>query len=368
LFFLSIAVGGVGFVLAMQLGLNENFLVEELKTSWFQRGLLESARETCGITALLVLALLAGFAEPLVAAAMLVLLAAGIGGYAFVPDYFWLVAMSLVWSQGLHVWMPLPDSMALSLAEPGRQGYRLGQMRAAGAIGFVVGLTGAYVLTRLGVQMRPLYLLAAAAGLLAAAACLGIPRKIKTPGPRLVFRRRYSLYYILCFLDGWRKQIFMCFAGFLLVKVYHADLKTMLILWGVVQVIGYMASPSVGRLIDRVGERRILVFYFTCLTLFFLGYAVIESIPALYVLFVIDSAFFVFAMAMTTYVGRLAPPAEHTPTLSMGIAMNHAAAVIMPLTGGIIWKLYGHKWIFVSGAIVALASVGVALLVPKRRQ
>ena len=34
---------------------------------------------------------------------------------------------------------------------------------------------------------------------------------------------------------------------------------------------------------------------------------------------------------MTTYVNRIAPRSEHTPTLSMGVAANHVAAVTMPL-------------------------------------
>ena len=188
------------------------------------------------------------------------------------------------------------------------------------------------------------------------------------PGPRLVFRRRYGLYYVLSFLEGWRKQIFMAFAAFLLVKVHGTDLRTMLILWGATLAIGWLAAPQVGRLIDRVGERKVLVFYFACLALFFLGYGTIGNKYVLFTIFVVDHAFFVFAMAMTTYVGRLAPPSEHTPTLSMGIAMNHIAAVAMPLVGGVIWKLYGPEWIFFSGAAVALVSVGVAFRVPERQK
>ena len=134
------------------------------------------------------------------------------------------------------------------------------------------------------------------------------------------------------------------------------------------QAIGYFAAPPVGRLIDRVGERKILVFYFACLTVFFLGYATIGNRYVLYGLFVVDSAFFVFAMALTTYVDRLVPPNERTPTLSMGVAMNHAAAVIMPLIGGAVWKLFGYQWIFVIGALVALVSIGPAACVPKRQR
>ena len=364
LIFLGLAMASVGFAMAVQMGTNSNFVADEMKLSWFQQGVLETFRETCGIAALAVLAILAGFAEPVVAAGMLALFAVGLGAYRFVPDYFWLIVASLVWSQGLHVWMPLPQSMTFALAEPGRAGHRLGQVRAAGAAGSGVGLVAALILSWAGVEIRPLYLVAGVAGLLAAAACLGIPRRIRTPGPRLVFRRRYALFYLLSFLEGWRKQIFIAFAGFLLVREHNTDLKVMLGLWIGIHAIGWAASPLVGRLIDRVGERRVLVFYFTSLTLFFVGYALIPNKIVLWCLYVIDSAFFVFAMALVTYVNRIAPKSEHTPTLSMGVAMNHVAAVIMPLAGALVWRYTNYHWVFLLGAAAAAGSIVVALRVP----
>jgi len=366
LVFLALAAAGVGFALHVQMGLNANFLADEMRLTGDQVGFLEAFRESCGIVALLVLALLAGLAEPLVAAAMLALVAVGLGAYAYVPTYFWLVVWSLVWSQGLHVWMPLPNSMAMALAEPGRTGHRLGQVRSAGAAGAGAGLVAALALDAAGVPIRPMYVVAAGAALLAAAACLGIPRRMRTPGPRLVFRRRYGLFYLLSFLEGWRKQIFVAFAGFLLVKRYGAPLGHLLRLWIAIQVICWLAAPLVGRLIDRVGERRVLVFYFAGLTLFFAGYAFIPDRRVLYALFVIDSSFFVFAMALQTYVNRIAPAAERTPTLSAGVAANHVAAVAMPLVGGLLWKYMGYRWAFLIGAAAAAASVLAALRVPPR--
>jgi MFS family permease len=275
--FLCIASAAVGFALTLQIALNANFAVEEMNLSGFQQGLLEMFRESCGIFALGILALLAGLAESLIGAAVLVIFAVGLGSYCFVHDYFWLVIASLVWSQGLHVWMPLPNSMALALAEPGREGRSIGQIQAAGAAGAGLGLVCALALNATGVAIRPLYIVAGSAVLIASAACLYIPRQIRTEKPRLIIRREYGLYYLLNFLEGWRKQIFLAFAGFLLVKVYGTPLSTMLIMWIVVQAVGWFSSPVVGRLIDRIGERKILVFYYSFMTVCFLGYAFIRS-------------------------------------------------------------------------------------------
>jgi len=366
--YLRLAVAGVGFALALQMGLNANFLVEEIGIDPSQLGLLEAVRESCGIVAFLLLALLAGFAEPMIGCAMLLIVAIGLSGYTFAPTLGWVIGMSVVWSKGLHVWMPLPRSMALSLAEPGRAGYYIGRMGRAGAAGFGSGIGVAYLLSKAGVSIRPMYILAGIAIALAGFACLGVPRRIRVEGPRLVFRRKYVLYYLLNFLEGWRKQIFLCFASYLLVQRHGTPVTTMLLLIGIVQTVGFVTAPRVGRLIDRIGERPILVFYFACLTCFFIGYAIIPYKHVLYVLFVVDSAFFVFAMAQTTYVSRIAPPSEHTATLSMGVATHHVAAVTMPVVGGIIWETYGYQWTFLIGAVAAAASIPVVLRLPRRNK
>ncbi|OPZ25882.1 MAG: Major Facilitator Superfamily protein [Lentisphaerae bacterium ADurb.BinA184] len=361
---LCTAVGLAGFCMALQMALNTNFLVDEIRIGPARLGYLEACRESCGIAAFGFLALAAGWAEPLIGAVTLVLLAVGLSSYAFVHSYGTVVLLSLVWSQGLHVWMPLPNSMMLSLAEPGRAGHRLGQMGAAGAVGSGVSLILAWVLLGLRVPLRAIFPVAGAAALLGAVACLCIPRGIRTPSTRLVFRRRYGLYYLLCLLEGWRKQVFLAFAAFLLVRRHGTSPRQMLLLWMIVNLIGWMAAPRVGRLIDRLGERRILVFYFSCLIWVFVGYAFMDSVYVLYGLFILDSSFFVFNAALTTYVNRIAPREEHTATLSMGVAMNHVAAVSMPFVGGLIWERLGHQWTFLVGAVAAAAAILAAARIP----
>jgi predicted MFS family arabinose efflux permease len=364
LIFLGLAAAGVGFAINLQLSLNNNFLVGEIGISGLQAGLLEAVRESCGIAAFGFLALLAGLAEPVIASIVLLFFWLGLSAYAFVPSYGLVIAMSVIWSQGFHVWAPLPNSMAIALAEPGRTGARLGQVQGATALGSGIGLALALGLTLLGVRIRPLYLMAGGGALLAAASCLGIPRQIKTPGPSLVFRRRYLTYYALQFLEGWRKQVALAFAGFLLVKRHGAPLTHMILLWAAIQAAGWLASPRVGRLIDRVGEKGVLAFYYSSMILVFLGYAFVPVKGLLYAIFVLDGAFFVFAMALTSYVSRLAPASERTPTLSMGVAMNHVAAVAMPFLGGLLWNSLGYRWAFLLGIPAAAASVLIVTRLP----
>jgi predicted MFS family arabinose efflux permease len=364
LFFIGIAAAGIGCALALQMGLNQNFLVSEIGVTGFQAGLLETVRESCGIIALGVFALAAGLAEPIIACLALALVAVGMSGYTFAPTYGMVMVMGLIWSMGFHVWAPLPNSMTLALAEPGRAGARLGRVTAVGAIGSGAGMVIAFILTLLGVPIRPLYLVAGAAALVGAGACLGIPRRIKTPGPSFVFRRRYLTYYVLNFLEGWRKQIAVCFAGFLLVNVYKTPLLAMIVLWAAVQGIGFVLSPRVGRLIDKVGEKRILTLYYILVTIFFVAYAFIKSRYVLFAVFVADGATFAFNTGLTTYVSKIAPKSDHTPTLSMGVAMNHVASVTMPFLGGILWSTLGYQWAFLIGLPAAAASIAIVQRLP----
>jgi len=365
LFFVGLGSACVGIALTLQIGLNNNFLVGEIGISGFQAGLLEAVRESCGIAALGVFVFIAGLAEPVIASLFLVLIALGLGSYSLAPTYGWVMILSVTWSLGFHVWTPLPNSMTLALAEPGKAGARLGRVAAAGALGSAAGLLLALVLTLLKVRIRPLYVIAGGSALLAAAACMGIPRRIKTPGPSFVFRRRYARYYALNFLEGWRKQIAIAFGGFLLVKLHGARLADILVLSAIIQAIGYFTSPRVGKLIDRVGERKVLVFYYALVTLFFVGYAFLRGKYILYGVYVLDNATFIFNTGLTTYVNKIAPPSEHRPTLSMGVAANHVASVTMPFLGGILWATLGYQWAFLIGIPAAAASIFIVLGMPR---
>jgi predicted MFS family arabinose efflux permease len=365
LFFVGLASACVGVALTLQIGLNNNFLVAEIGINGFQAGLLEAVRESCGIAALGVFVFIAGLAEPVIASLFLVLIAIGLGSYSLAPTYGWVMILSVTWSLGFHVWIPLPNSMTLALAETGKAGARLGRVAAAGALGSAAGLLLALVLTLLKVRIRPLYVLAGGSALLAAAACMGIPRRIKTPGPSFVFRRRYARYYALNFLEGWRKQIAIAFGGFLLVKLHGARLADILVLSAIIQAIGYFTSPRVGKLIDRVGERKVLVFYYALVTVFFVGYAFIRGKYILYGIYVLDNATFIFNTGLITYVNKIAPRSEHRPTLSMGVAANHVASVAMPFVGGILWATLGYQWAFLIGIPAAAASIFIVLGMPR---
>lgn len=148
---------------------------------------------------------------------------------------------------------------------------------------------------------------------------------------------------------------------------YHAPLKHILILVIVNQLICWALAPVVGRLVDRLGERRILSIYYPTVLLIFLAYANVPYRPFLYGLYVLDNVTFLLGIALPSYLNRIADAQDRRATLAMGLTMNHIASVAMPLLGGILWYFLGYRVPFYCGALVAGAGVLMVRRLPSRQ-
>ena len=334
-----------------------NFAVEALNLQPSQLGILESLREVPGFLMFLVAALTMRVAEPILASVALGLLAVGLGSYYMVDSMPELLIYSLIWSIGLHAWMPLSPSMALSLADEHSKGRRLGQLGAVGAFGTICGMALVFLGGKY-IGYRNIFVLA---GVIVAAGAVSVAMISKDIGqkekPRMVFKRRYSLYYALIFLEGCRKQVFITFAIFALVRIYHTPLQIVAGLMIANNLTNIFLAPKVGRLIDRIGERKVLAFCYAALIPVFLGYALVKQPPILYSLYFMDNLFFLGSIGLTTYLHKIAEPEDVMPSLAMGVSVNHAAAVIVPITGGFLWAKLGYQIPFFGGAVVVAISV-----------
>lgn len=356
---LAVAVFAVGTFFGVQLTLFNNFIVERLGIEADELGYVEALREVPGFLNVLFIALMVRFAPPRVAGIALILMGAGFVAYARVDTVWALGVFSLVWSLGFHAWLPLEQSMALAYAPGGAKGRWLGQLRSVSSIAWL-GAIGVCMLILPLVRYEGLFILAGATTALGGCALFFIRPRPLSADKRFVFKKEYSLYYALNFLQGCRKQMFITFAIFALVKIHGMPVETTMALVFVNQLLITLTASWVGRLVDRYGERRMLSASYIGLFFVFMGYALIDHRPTLYVLYCIDNLIFFGGIALTTYLHKIAPEDELKPTLSMGVTMNHVAAVLAPLVGGIIWKLFGYEVIFVSGAVLALLSLIVS--------
>jgi MFS family permease len=173
---------------------------------------------------------------------------------------------------------------------------------------------------------------------------------------RMVLRRRYGLFYLLTFLAGARRQIFIAFAVFLMVKRFGFTVQEITLLFVVNNGVNYYLSPLVGKAIVRFGERRVLSLEYGSMVLIFLAYALVQAKWMVAVLYILDHIFFNFAIAIRTYFQKVADPRDIAPSMAVGFTINHIAAVALPAVGGLLWMV-DYRIPFVGGAFLALLSL-----------
>ncbi len=342
-----------------------NFATEVLKIGPRQIGWVEAVRETPGLLCVIAAALTMGISEPLLGAMMMFLMAIGLGAYARVSSIHTLMIWSFVWSVGMHTWMPISSSLSMHLAEEGSKGKRLGQTAGAGSFGTLLGMAAVLIINyRIGYHTW--YIIGAGAMLIGAVVMLFLRRDIgQTEKPRFVMRPKYRLYYVLTLLEGCRKQVFFTFSVYALTKVYDVKVQTIALLMVINTVVNMIGAPWVGRMIDRVGERRLLMTSYSALIFVFIGYATAGRAWALCVLYCLDNLFYLSTACLTTYLQKIAPPEDLMPSLSMGVTFNHAAAVLVPLIGGYLWARFTYPVTFFGGAVVVAISLVLASRVPR---
>jgi MFS family permease len=353
------------FGFAVYGGLFQNYFREVIHGEPQQLGILESLREIPGLLTAVTAGLLVALAETRLCGAALIASAVGIAATGWVASYWPLVGVTVFWSIGMHLWFSLSPAITLSLAEGREGGKHLGRMAGVGAAAGLAAL-GATRLLKPYVAYHVLF--NAAGALIVAAGLLALFIRVhpaRQPRQGMVLRREYGLYYVLTFLEGCRRQIFGTFAPFVLIMVYHASIETMLNLAFLNAAVSIVVQPLIGRAIDRLGERKVMMAYYAILMAVFAGYAFISNRTVLFGFYMVDNLLFGCSMAITTYVNRIVRPTEMTPTLTMGTTMNHVAAVLVPVTGGILWKTLGNFQIpFFIGIAVLIASLVVSRRLP----
>lgn len=349
------------FGFAVYSGVFQNFLKDVHHSDALGLGRLESIREVPGLLAAITAGTLVSLAESRVAGLGLLITGIGIGCSGLMPNYGGLVAITVFWSVGFHLYAAVSPAITLTLAKGQEGGKHLGRMAAVGSTATLAGLALASAVSAIAPKIGyNSYFVIAGLSIVVSAVCCSMLSAHAEGGERarIILRHEYSLFYLLTFLEGCRRQIFSIFASFALIIVYHVPLKNMLLLQLVNAVLISVTAPRIGKMIDRSGERGPLTFYSVGLILVFLGYATQQTVGALYALFLIDNVLFSFGVGFTTYLHRIVRPGELTPCVSMGVTMNHVAAVTVPVGGAWLWEHFHNYqipfWVGVGVAVVSL--------------
>ncbi len=369
-----------------------NYLWEQFRISPTGRGNLEFIREFPGLMNAALMGLLVALPETRAAALAALVTGIGVAGFAVKSDNWWMMlGFTLLWGAGSHIIMPLRSSLAMSLGGESARGRRLGQVAAARTGCNMLGAAAVWLIFALGREPTPTSTSFEpprvaewrfdAAFYLAAAACLGgalLFNALRSVGsherrPVFVVKRRYWLYYVMNVLFGARRQVFTTFGTWVLVTVFHQTPATFAKLAIVTSALGIFFNPCVGRLIDRWGERKVLLIDSCMLLLVCLGYASARRIGLsdsgalawIMVCFVVDRLCFAVTMAQETYMAKIAETKEDlTASLSMGVTINHLIAMSVPSLGGRLWDACGaYEPVFLAAAGVAVLMFASASLV-----
>ncbi|MGI9331933.1 MAG: MFS transporter [Gammaproteobacteria bacterium] len=351
------------------MALLDNFAIHRASFTGKEIGILQSLREIPGFLAFAVVFLLLILREQRLAYLSLALLGIGTALTGWFPSVYGLYITTVLMSVGFHYYETVQTSLSLQWIDKSRAPQTLGRIIAAGSFASVIAFGFVWLaFDRLALEFKWVYLLGGGAtAAIAALAWLAFPSFAERTRQHrhMVLRSRYWLYYALVFMSGARRQIFVVFAGFLLVEKFDFSVVHLSALFLLNAVANIVLAPQIGKLIARWGERRALIFEYIGLIGVFGAYAFVQNATIAAGLYVVDHAFFAMAIAIKTYFQKIADPADIASTAGVSFTISHIAAVALPVLFGVLW-LISPALVFLSGAAMAGVSLLLAFNVPAR--
>ncbi|MDR0551892.1 MAG: MFS transporter [Spirochaetaceae bacterium] len=377
--FLSVLILS-GIAYGLYKGVQDNYLIEALGVNPFQRGIIEFVREIPGLLVMFILAAMYRFAEQRVFKIGTTLMLAGVAGLLVVrSEIFIVVVFIVVYSFGEHIVMPVKSTISLDLAEKGRGGAALGVTSTISNLGNIAGYLIVslifFIFARLGFERTDTaqfkLVFGVSTALMVAAVLISLAvreTEMKTKRRRFYFSRKFSTYYMLEIFYGARKQVFFTFGPMVLIREYGAPTSVIATLLAFAAVFGMVFSPLIGRLIDYLGCKIIMVSDTLILVAvcFFYGFShrIFPKDTAFIVVcvnYILDSILTLGSMATNVYVQSISETQdEMTATISTGISINHVLSIFIALLGGFIWNITGIEVLFCISAALGLLNSAYA--------
>jgi hypothetical protein len=353
------------------MALLNNFAVEKASFSGADIGLLQSVREIPGFLAFTAVFILLFIREQRFMILSLIMLVVGTMITGLFPSLGGLLCTTLLMSTGFHYFETLKQSLSLQWLTKEEAPEVLGKLISVGALASLFSYGGLWLLLEyFKLDYVWVYGITGGAALtIVIVIALSFPvfetQTVQTK--KLVLRKRYWLYYALTFMSGARRQIFTVFAGFLMVEQFHYSAADISLLFLINYLFNWLFAKKIGQLIGKVGERKALIFEYIGLGVVFTGYAFVRSPEWAATLYVVDHLFFALALAIKTYFQKIADPADMASTAGVSFTINHIAAVVIPVTFGLVW-LISPAAVFLMGTGMAVISLLLSLNIPEHPQ
>ena len=345
-----------------------NFVVEKAAFTGVEIGILQSLREVPGFLSFTLIFVLLVIKEQTFAVFSLALLGLGVCLTGFFPTIYGLYFTTVLMSIGFHYFEAVKQSLSLQWLTKEEAPIILGKLLAVGSLTSLI--VYGCLWTLLEFFQLPYWINFAIAGGICIFLALvmfifypAFPSKVEQ-NQNLVLRKRYWLYYLLTFLSGARRQIFVVFAAFLMVEKFGYSASQVTLLFLVNYAFNYLFAEKIGSLIGKFGERRALTFEYIGLIIVFIAYGLVENATLAAFLYILDHMFFALAIAITTYFQKIADPKDMASNAGVSFTINHIAAIVVPALLGLVW-MWSHSLVFYIGAIFALLSLIAAQFIPK---
>lgn len=344
-----------------------NFAIEQASFSGIEIGIMQSLREVPGFLAFGVVFFLLLFREQTLATLSLIVLGIGTAITGFLPSIMGLYFTTVLMSVGFHYAETIQQSLSLQLIHKDHLPIVMGKQMAVGSFVGLFVFAAVYIFIKhFEFSYQSIYLLGGLATVFMALLIYQAFPHFKGDADqhkKLILRKNYWLYYLLTFLSGARRQIFVVFAGFLMVEKFNFSASEISVLFLINGLLTMFLAPRIGHLVKRWGEKRALTFEYLGLIIIFTSYAFVDNVLFASLLYILDHVFFAMAIALKSYFKKIANPADFASTAGVAFSINHIAAVILPFVLGFLW-IVSPSLVFLTGTAFAFFSLTLSQLVP----
>ncbi len=380
-FFFSLLLSAIGF--GLYKGVIDNYMAEVVKIQEFDRGVTEFFRELPGLMLIFILALFYKSTAERVYKIGMFIMVVGMTMQTFISPVKWMVILAIfIYSTGEHMQLGMKNTLSLEYSREGKGGQALGYQNSVYQIGNLLGyvvVIVAFAFVQSSNLFVPTFVVAAVFMLVAMLVSLRLTGESKTDKTksRFYFRKKFTKYYMLEVFYGARKQVFFTFGPYVLILFYGADAGTVSLLFAVSAIACFVLAPMVGKIIDSVGYKSVMIADTLILVVvcFFYGYAHhLFSMQTAFIVccvnYVLDSVISLASMASNVYVQDISDSRdEMRATISTGISVNHLITIFIALLGGWIWKVLGVETLFLISALLGLCNSAYAatIKVPSKK-
>ena len=375
------------------LGLSDSVFANYFKDAYnvtaLQRGFIELPRELPGILCVFIVSAFVFLGDIRISVIAQVLCIIGLIVLGIhTPSFAVMLIFLFINSVGAHIFYPLQYSIGMSLQGGKNVGTGLGKLKSFGIIfsmitGIIVFFGFRFGFFTFYDNVVSIFLFAAAAHCVAGVFLGYISRLTRDGQPsqpkkfQIIFKKKYSLYYILAICNGVQKQIRLVYGPWVLIELLSKKADTIAILGIVSAFAGIFFLRFVGWMIDRYGLKQSVLIQAVSYIFVYAAYAVLSygffsggmanagiAVIITYAVYMFDRMTQHLTVINAVYLQSIAEvSSDVTPSLSMGFALDHIVSIACALAGGAVWLSFGPHYVFIITAVMSFGNLIVSFLI-----